>query len=230
MRMTWGEILSRASEFAGARTDRTRSDISFWANVAYADVCGRARFRGVEAVAYMSTATGAEAYALPCDFDFEQVVTLSWSNSSQTSPSAGTSSRVLMKRNALQMAQVEWNSQITGAKPYYYEIYGQTMELQPVPDSSYSLKMKYWAKPSTISLEGAYPLIDDRWHMAIVFKTVSYLENARGDVAAARVALGQFDAHVMSIPNDDALRGQSRYGQAASFPREYFGGWSPSQY
>lgn len=231
MRLMWGEILSRATEMCGGRRDWSQSDVSFWANLAYADVCGHARFRGLESVAVLNTTEAQPSYTLPCDFDYEQVVTVAWSNSSTTNPSAGTTQRVLMKRNPLQLEQNQnlQNSGQTGGKPYYYTVYGDAIELAPTPDSAYSMEMKYWAKPSTISLEAAYPLIDDRWHPAILFKTAEYLENSRGDIAGARAAATRYFEYVNSIPNDDALRAQARYGQAASFPVDYFYGSGSAQ-
>lgn len=225
MILTLGDLISRATEMAGGRTDWTPSDVSFYANLAYQDVLGRARFRGLEAIAVQSTETGENKYGLPTDFDYEQTVRVTWrSASSATTSSTVSYQAVLMKRNTLQLEQLERTSSGASSQfPTYYAVYGDALQLWPTPSSAMSLTVHYHAKPQPLMLSTETLVVDDRWHPAVLFKTVEYLESSRGDRQAEAVASNRFLGYVNSIPNDDALKQQARYGGAASFPREYFG-------
>ena len=93
MILTLGDIISRSSEMAGGRKDWSPSDISYYANLAYTEVIGRARFRGMDAIAVQSTMTGENKYALPPDFDYEKVLRATWSSSSRSRRRRRRSSR-----------------------------------------------------------------------------------------------------------------------------------------
>ncbi len=223
MILTLGQIISRSSEMAGGRKDWEPSDISYYANLAYTEVIGRARFRGMEAIAIQSTVTGENKYALPPDFDYDKTLRATWSSSSQTTPSQNSNQLVLMKRNMLQLEDLAWSSNVSQTTPQYYTVYGDALQLWPTPTSSFSLTLHYQAKPQPLLNSFDTLVIDDRWHIAVLLKTVALLEASRGDVQAEAIANGRYGAYVNGQPNADALNQQARYGAAASFPREYFG-------
>lgn len=219
------DLISRSSEMAGGRKDWDVSTISFYANAAYMEVVGRARFRGMDAVAIQSTQTGENKYALPADFDYDKIVRAEWrSNSSSTAPSTNSNTAVLMKRNQLQMEQMHWGSDQSYTTPQFYSVYADAVQIWPTPTSSWSLIMHYNAKPMPLVRSVDTMAIDDRWHMAVLFKTVALLEAARGDREAEQIANARYVQYANGQPNSDALAQQARYGAAASFPREYFGG------
>ncbi len=210
MRLNWGEILSSATEMAGAE-NWTRSRVSFWANIAYREVSARARFEGLEAVAYMSASSGTQRYAYPCDFDY--TLSLRIVTSAQTT-SGTTCWEPLAKRMP---EQVQTNYLSSGVPKYYVE-YGGYMELWPSPNSDYPMELRYQAAAETILSENSYPSIDDKWHPAILFKTVELLRGTRGNENAELMARNRYLNYVNSMPTDLALRAQAKQGMAASRP------------
>lgn len=218
------DLISRSSEMAGGRKDWDVSTVSFYANAAYMEVVGRARFRGMDAMAVQSTQTGENQYQLPADFDFEKVVRAEWrQNPSSSAPSTNSNTAVLMKKNQLQFEQMHWGSDQSISEPQFYSIYADSLQVWPTPTSAWSLVMHYNAKPMPLVESTDTMVIDDRWHMAVLFKTVALLEAARGDREAEQVANSRYAQYASGQPSSDALTQQARYGAAGSFPREYFG-------
>lgn len=227
MILSLGDIISRSSEMAGGRKDWAPSDISFYVNAAYMEVIGRARFRGMDAIAIQSTQTGENKYALPADFDYDKTVRAEWrSNSSGTSPSTDSNTAMLMKKNVFQLEEMHWGSDQSYTTPQFYGIYADAIQIWPTPTSAWSLVMHYNAKPMPLVESVDTLAVDDRWHLAVLYKTVALLEASRGDREAEQVANARYAQYASGQPNSDALTQQARYGAAASFPQEYFGGSS----
>lgn len=212
MILTLQQIMSRATEMAGGKTDMSPSDVSLWVNLAYDEVKSRSRYRGVEAIAYSSTTSGENAYNFPTDFDFSHNLTLLLPSGS-TAASAVSEWKPLMK---VSPDQVDRDGTGSGQPSYFVE-YASWLELWPSPDSRYSLQLRYWAKAPAMVDSTDTPALDERWHPAILYKTVELLEAARGNQQAELVARNRYLSYADSTPNDNALRMQGRRGMSIAY-------------
>lgn len=216
MILTLGQIISRATEMAGGRTDWTPSDVSFYVAMAYDEVKSRAKYRATEALAYSSTTSGENRINLPTDFDYALGLTLSYPSGS-TSSSAATLKITLTQVNT----DIVDEQQPYSGIPRSYAIYNAWMELIPSPNSAYSLQLRYQSKAPTLVASTDTPVLDDRWHPAILYKTVELLEASRGNQQAELVARNRYLSYADSTPSDTALRQQARPGMAAGYRRSW---------
>ena len=54
--------------------------------------------------------------------------------------------------------------------------------------------------------------LDERWHVAVLYKTIELLEAARNNSEAEALARNRYLNYVSSTPNDFALRQKERTG------------------
>jgi hypothetical protein len=225
MIISLGQCISSASALAGARTDWSPSEISFYANVALQEVTTRIHYSGKEAFAISSVTSGEGRIGLPSDFDYPLTVKLQSYSVSTTTTSDEDDSVVTT-------AALQWSSQLTlkdyseldgqeevTGQPLNYGLYNNWLELFPGPNSAYSLTLRYAAKQPTLMLSTDTPSIDERWHPAWLYRTEYYLRKSRDDSQGAAEANSQYVNYISSTPHDRAWRQQAKTQQGVRMLR-----------
>jgi len=196
---TLGTVMSEATGIIGNRTDLAGSRVSLYANQAALDITLAVEPQEWESIAVSSTTSGENKITLPTDF----YAILDVSNLS-TSPNA-----VLTKFNYMDID----SQTTTQGRPDSYVMYSTWMELWPSPDSSYSIQMRYQARPSVMTLTTAVPSFDTRFSIAWMYKTASYCAWAVKDYETAAILDQKYLGAISTIPSDLALRQRDRTGQ-----------------
>ena len=193
-RWNLGEIMSDVTARLGRRVDIPKSVVSRYANQAYEDVANVARPANLERIAVSSTTSGENRYDLPADF--YEPIQLSWLTNIG-------SSRTLRRKNVEQV-------DATGFKPLgipdSYVLYGNWLELDPSPDSAYSLQLRYRSFVTTMVGPGDVPSLSTDWRFPIVLKTESYLHQWLGDTERAGGANNAYLSHIQTLDTDRARR------------------------
>lgn len=218
MQMNLGQIISRATEMAGGNLSFSSSDASFWANQAYREVATRTKFRPKEESYVTSTTSGEQYVVLPSDYEFATSVVL-------TLPSGSTASSAVSMTVPLRVRDASWRDSqadvnVSGV-PEVYTSYASRFELYPSPNSSYSLTVRYEAKLSVLTDSASTPALDDRWHPAILYKTVELLHAARFDPANEAMARMRYLSYMQSTPSDDAWRQTDKRGMGVRYARSW---------
>jgi len=186
-----------------------------WANLAYTEVATRINaHRPKEALAISSTTSGGNRIALPTDFDYTIAMTL-YVGSGSTQSSNGTVVVPMRMRDPRwvdsQRISGDGDTGVAGI-PEVYVPYGSWLELWPSPNSAYSLMMRYMSKAPTLVNSTDTPNLDERWHAAILYKTVELLEASRNNVEGEALARNRYLNYVSSTPTDFALKQKDRSG------------------
>src|SRR2546427_10446770 len=191
--------MSEATSLIGNRADIAGSTVSLYANQAALDINFAVEPLDVESIAVSSTTSGQNRITLPTDF----YAMLSLSNLS-ISPFM-----LLTKKNYMDVD----SSTTQLGKPHDYVLYDGWMELWPSPDSSYSLQMRYQARPSVLTNTTALPSFDTRFGIAWLYKTAAYCAWHVKDFETAGLMDQKYIAELARIPSDLALRQRDRTGQ-----------------
>ena len=210
-----GQICSRATEMAGGRLDWSLSDASFFANLAVFEVASRAHHVPKEAIAVSSTTTGENRIAFPTDFDYPIALTMFVGSTSTATTSNTTRVVPLVQKDA------RWfdSQELATGEPEAYVYYGTSIELYPSPNSAWSLQLRYMTKPSTLIASTDTPVLDERWHPAILYKTVELLEASRNNVEGEAIARNRYLSYMASTPTDLALKQRDRASMVMRFAR-----------
>jgi len=206
MQLTMSEIWSIATSLLQGRTDFSTSELSRYANLAYHDVGTKLRFGGHEAVATSSITSGAHRIPLPTDFGYA----LALSNVS----------RDVGNRDLYQRDPATFDSLTTErGVPVYYGMYGTWMELWPSSDTDTTLQLRYVTAVPVMVSSASTPVVDDRWHVGIAYKTAELLAAARNDLEQEAVCRARYISYMGSTPSDTAYRQQAKAGMSVSIPR-----------
>lgn len=207
------ELASTATRFAGGRNDWALSEVSRYVNLAMFEVASKIKHTPREAIAVSSTTTGENRIALPSDFDYATAVTMFVPSQSTISTSHTTTVVTLTPRDTTWLdAQA-----LSGGEPDAYAIYAGSMELYPSPNSAYSLQLRYMAKVQTLVQSSETPGLDERWHPAILYKTVELLEASRNNPEGESRARDRYLTYVAVTPTDMALKQLDRRGMSMRF-------------
>lgn len=215
--LTLAQIMSTATTFAGGRADWQPSEASIYVNLAYSEVRSRTGIyhTPAEAIAVSSTTSGENRIAFPPDFDYPLALTLFVGSGSTASTSNSTAVVPLKPKDA------RWFDSQTLAigEPEYYTYYGTQIELYPSPNSAYSLQLRYRTQAPTMVASTDTPDLDERWHAAILYKTVELLEASRNNVEGEAMARNRYLNYVTSTLNDQAAKQRDRSGMHLRFGR-----------
>lgn len=197
--------MSEATTYVGMAPDDIHpSRVSFYVNQAQRDVANRVQQLEFERIAVSSTSSGDDKMFLPADC--ERVLALSLDT--------GTGDRVITQGNVQQIDNKSWGT-ATGL-PQLYLSYASWLQFYPSPDSSYSLLLRYIARLSDVTNLTSIPSVDTRYHQAVLFKTVEYLANRKGDLAKAEAMVVLFERELSEQPSVMAQRQLNRTGMAAA--------------
>lgn len=212
--MNLGQIASHATEMAGGRNDWSLSDASFWINIAFSDVYNKTGHTPLEAVAVSSTTSGENRYQLPTDYGYGLALTLY-----QTSTNTTSATTTVVRLKQVDPGWMDAQTLSPSGVPEAYEQYSTWIQLWPSPNSAYSLQLRYQTKPPTLVASTDTPNLDERWHAAVLFKTVELLEASRSNVEGEAIARNRYLNYVASQPTDQSLKQRDRSGMRARFAK-----------
>jgi hypothetical protein len=200
---TLGQVMSNATQMLGNRSDVAESLASFWANEGAAQVFKSQFHEAQESIAVSSTTSGENRITMPTDFyELINVSDLSLAQPSLLRP--------------LLPDQVDSASTEIG-RPTRFVEYSTWLELWPVPDSTYSVQMRYRARQSVMTTTTAVPSFDTRYGLAWTYKTTELLADVLLDHERASLYRSKYISEMAATPNDFALRQRSaREGQRFS--------------
>ena len=200
-----GDIMSKATLGLGKRSDIALSDVSFWANEAYEAVWTAQDANEQEAIAVSSTTINEDKITLPTDF----LELLSVSNTSENNV-------LLDTMNEDQRAAFSSSS---GA-PTHYQEYGNWLELRPIPDSAYSLELRYRKLRSDLTETTSVPSVGTRYRMGVMLKTKELLAaHVLNDPDQELDAHNAYVSFMDARPSDRALRARSQHARGISLGR-----------
>ena len=206
---TLADLCSKATTALGNRTDVTLSIASFWANEGLREVLEEIRPSFTdEAIAVSSTTINEDKISLPSDF--HEMITLS-----NLSPSGNPA--LLDQVNHEQLAAFSHYSGV----PTEYALYSTWLELRPIPDSAYSLELRYYKQPTEMTATTDVPSVATRYRRGIFLKTKELLaQNVILDSEAAAIAHNEYVSFMNSQANDQALRVRNQHYAGCSLPRQ----------
>lgn len=207
---TLGAIVSRATTALGNRLDVTLSDGSFWANAAQQEVWDDQPHREKEALAFSSTTTGVSRINLPTDFN--ELINLSLS-------SAERDVLELINRDEFDSDAGSFSS--FSGRPTKFIQYSGCLELYPVPDSAYSIQLRYNRQLSTMTALTAAISVGTRYGQAVMYKTAALLgQNVLRDFESATLFEDRYVRFILKTADDRALRIREQHYMGVSLPRK----------
>lgn len=216
MILNLGQLCSRATEMAGGRSDWQFSDATFWVNIAYQEIASKPWIGHMpkEAIAVSSTTSGEATIALPTDMDFPIALTA-------FIPSNSTATSAVTSVVQLQQMDAQWldGQDISSGEPEKYVVYGTAIELFPSPNSAYSLQLRYSTKVPTMVNSSDTPVLDERWHPAILYRTVALLEASRNNVEGEAIAQNRYLNYVASTPTDLQMKQRDKASMVLRYTR-----------
>jgi len=206
---TLAGLTSRATQALGNRGDITLSDASFWCNQAMKEVIVEVGPSYLEeSLAISSTTLNEDKITLPSDF-YEL---LSISNLS-----TGVGGTLLDQVNIDQIGAYSDQSGI----PTNYALYSTWLEILPIPDSAYSLELRYLKEPSEMTNLTDIPSVATRYRRGVFHKTKELLAGeVIYDYDAETKAHNQYVNFMSTIPSDQALRVRNQHSAGCSLPRK----------
>lgn len=214
--LSLGEICSTATMFAAGRGDWSLSEASRLANFAYSDLYNKIGHTPLQAVATSSTTSGENRYQLPTDYGYGMALTLFQGSNVTTS-----NNTVVIRLRQVDAGWMDAQTLSPSGVPEAYEQYATWYQLWPSPNSAYSLQLRYQVKPPTLVYSTDTPVLDERWHAGIVYKTVELLNASRNDVEGEAIARNRYLNFMATIPTDKALRQRDRSGMAMRYQRKF---------
>jgi hypothetical protein len=210
-----GELSSMATTFAGGRLDWAPSEVSRYVNMAYSEVKSRQGLvhTQAEAIAVSSTTSGENRIAFPADFDYPLGITMYVGSWSTATSSNATRTVTLIPRDAnwvdAQTLQI--------GEPENYVYYGTSIELYPSPNSAYSLQMRYRTQSQVLVNSTDTPNLDERWHSAVLYKTVEILEASRNNPEGEALANRRYLNYVTTTMTDASAKQRDRTGMSLRY-------------
>lgn len=203
---TLAQIMSQATTRIGRRSDITLSDVSFWVNVAYQEICASQPGALMETIAVSSTTSGENRIELPADC--MEIIGLSWYTTLD-------GSALTLRRTSV--ANIDANLGGELGKPNEFALFNNWVELYPSPDSSYSLQMRYMAYPSDMTSTSAVPSLASEWRPAVLYLSEAFLHELVGNELEGAQARMRYVSYAQSLKNAEGRR-QGAGGMRASLP------------
>jgi hypothetical protein len=216
MQLSLGDCCSLATRFAG-RSDFSTSEVSQLANVALGEISTRVHHVLKEANALSNvTGTGTERrISLPGDFDYPfGLVFYSTSTDDDGNNQLDTKYDLPIVDTTL----IDSKSSTSGI-PERYALYGDYLEVDPIPDSRGSFILRYAAKQPPLVLSTSTPGLDERWHMGWVWKTTELVHLARGNAMGANEAQGRYVNYMVTTPSDRQREQSAKNGMGLRIRR-----------
>ena len=198
--------MSNVTRSVGYRADLALSDVSFWTNEAQRYVWDAQPHDLSEAIAVSSTSSGENRITLPTNFQEP----LNLSNTSFDPPIP------LAPINVDEAAS--WTTQ-TGTHAFYL-LFNNWMEVYPIPDSAYSIQLRYRTKLSEMTLATALPSVASRYRYAVFCKAKEFVaRHLCDDTQKADEALVEYERYMARTTNDRNLRAREQRFNGLSLAR-----------
>src|SRR5205823_4235678 len=188
----------------------------FWINAAYSELFNKVAQTPLESIAISSTTSGGGRIALPPDYQYAIALTL-YQGSSDTGTSHTTTTIALRPQDA---GWIDTQTVSPSGVPEAYVQYGTALELWPSPNSAYSLQLRYAVKPPMLIASTDTPMLDERWHPGLLYKSVELLEASRNNVEGEAIARNRYISFMMATPSDLAMKQRDRRGMSVRFGRK----------
>jgi len=170
--MNFSTIQSRVTEYLENRTD-LETKIANWVNDTRKDLALEYDFDYLYVEATVSTSAGSARYALPSDFIGSENIWLGTKPLTRLYLGERDMSAPNDVDNSLgEVFLLSTESAMNGdnqSVPDYYVIRGFEIELWPVPDASYVMKLKYYAQPTDFTVGAASDHISNFHFDAIIW-------------------------------------------------------------
>ena len=156
------------------RADLT-THIADWINDARLDIALKYNFKYLYVEATCSTSASTATYAFPSDYLGHETI---WCGSKKLMKAAAREYDELTETDVdaaavPRMLTVEQGTAISissiAGPPDYYIPRGMEFELYPLPDTGYTLKIKYYCQPSTFSVDADYDYISTFHYETIIW-------------------------------------------------------------
>jgi len=143
-------------------------------NDAISELSAKAQYYGEEAEATTTLTGGTGTY--------------SFSSLSLVDPTKIRSVRLtspLQELSLIDLRDIDRSTTVTGV-PYCYALNGQGLTVYPTPDSSYTLKVRYWRLLPALSQDTDTPALPPRYHRALTFYAIARCFEREDDVQQAQ--------------------------------------------
>lgn len=203
---TLSDIVSNVTLALGKRSDIALSTVSFWANEAQRVVWDAMPHDKAETIAISSTTVNEDKMSLPTDF--QEMLAIS---------NMSTTPAQMLDEINLDNA-MSWSTS-TG-QPTHYLMFADYIELRPIPDSSYSMEMRYRKQLSEMTDLSSEPSVSTRFRFAVFLKAKELVaKHAISSPDLALEAQQEYLSYMMSTPSDRALKQRENRFMGASLPR-----------
>lgn len=179
--------------------------INTWANEAQRKIFREVKMRAGESSATLPTTANVSTLALPSDF--EELISLFNISSNPAEELHPT------------IDEDEFDSLVseTGT-PFWFRIVGSNIYLSPTPDSTYSIRLRYWKLPTDLSADGQSFSVPEQWCYLIELYCLYRSYASEGDVEMSNFHKNSFETDLVSM----AVHLQS---DADKPPKQVPGGW-----
>jgi hypothetical protein len=161
-------------------------------NIGQAYVAAQTDFRELFSSDTITCAAADAEYTLPTDF--MRVYSLLYV------PTSGQPASL----TEVSQADLDLNDPSSGT-PTHYTVQNGEVRLWPTPDSAYTLRLRYYAKPATLVSGGDTPEIPGTYHHLLVTYALWHCYERENDYNSAMYHKGRFDEDIMKC------RGEVQY-------------------
>lgn len=168
----------------------TSSVLNQYLNDALSELCAKAQYYGEEAEATMILTAGVSTYT------FSQL--------GLVDPTKLRSVRIpdpLQELSLIDLRDID-RSVDTSGLPYCYAMNGQGITVFPKPDSSYTLKVRYWRILPALSFDTDTPALPPRYHRSLTYYAIARCFEREDDVQQAQYYDAKWQETVRSLKAD----------------------------
>jgi hypothetical protein len=185
---TYNDLKTSVANYLG-RTDLT-AQITDFITLAEIRLSRELRLREMVTTVTLNTTGGVSSIALPSDFlEVRDIYVVG----SPRSPISYMSPSMLSR---------EARADDSG-KPVFYTVYNKTAELAPIPDSSYQIRLMYYAKPSALSVSNQTNAFMSVCPDALLYASLAEAEPYLMNDARIQVWASLYDRSLAAIADSD---------------------------
>jgi hypothetical protein len=185
---TYNDLKTSVANYLG-RTDLT-AQITDFITLAEIRLSRELRLREMVTTVTLNTTGGVSSIALPSDFlEVRDIYVVG----SPRSPISYMSPSMLSR---------EARADDSG-KPVFYTVYNKTAELAPIPDSSYQIRLMYYAKPAALSVSNQTNAFMSVCPDALLYASLAEAEPYLMNDARIQVWASLYDRSLAAIADSD---------------------------
>lgn len=192
--------MSHATAGIGHRSDIPKSTVSFLVNEAMHQVLEVAPSLPQEQLVISSTTSGENRMWLPDNF--QEPISLSYLSN--------VGSFRTLRLTAARRFDAKGFTPV--GLPDTYALFGEWLELNPSPNSAYSLQFRYLSYMTDMEESTDLPSVSTSWRYAVLLKSKQLLAEYIADPGQAAVYENQYLSHVATLDTDRAKRQNDKSG------------------